>query len=180
MLVLCIMVLQNICANWKCVQKPCYTKVSSKVRGTTKKPCYLKNRTNWNRVNRGLDVGELTIPMYQLYHILGISWVVVGWYVMRGYWTTYGLVLKVLDNAMQAYRWPQLSSDIKRVDSCQNSRQIWCTCHWRLGGEVIVNILWNRGRREKCSYFLHYKLWWEKPFFPQVKQVKKNAYQLTL
>ena len=79
----------------------------------------------------------------------GMWWLRWGWYVMWGYWTTYGLVLKVLDNAMQAYRWPQLSSDIKRVDSCQNSRQIWCTCHWRLGGEVIVNILWNRGRKGK-------------------------------
>ena len=83
----------------------------------------------------------------------GMWW---GWYVMWGYWTTYGLVLKVLDNAMQAYRWPQLSSDIKRVDSCQNSRQIWCTCHWRLGGEVIVNILWNRSRKN-VSYFMHWK-----------------------
>ena len=65
-------------------------------------------------------------------------------YVMLGYWSTYGLVLKVFDNAMQAHGWPQLSCDIKRVDSCQNSRQIWCTCHRRLRGKVIVDIFWNK------------------------------------
>ena len=36
------------------VQKLCYTKVSSKVRWPTKKPCYLENHTNWDRVNWGL------------------------------------------------------------------------------------------------------------------------------
>ena len=49
----CIIIL-NIRPNWKFVQKLCYTKVSSKVRGPTKKPCYLENHTNWNRVNWGL------------------------------------------------------------------------------------------------------------------------------
>ena len=51
------MVLQNIRTNWQFVQKLCYTKICSKVRGTTNnKPCYLENHKNWNRVNRGLAV----------------------------------------------------------------------------------------------------------------------------